>query len=383
MITVNHLNSKKCKTSAGDRVEGALEDFIYSKCKSRTLPKKNNLKPLPDAEAFVLSDRKRTKPLPDIRGFVPVPNTPMKRSQTDEERTQQERYDAEMSHRFSSMIPLGSTKNSTVYRVTDTLSTPYALKELNPALLTKKKKQQKAVLNEYKNAKLLQGHPNIVRYDTFWRCGPHICFQMEYLPGGSLDRYVQEHPLYDSVNNCEKEIVWNFLTDLLMGLDFMHKRNIVHLDIKPSNILLNLRPGSSIPVLKIGDFGLSRKLDRKSTYEGYKRGDGKYLAPELLDSKSEITTAVDIFSLGVTIYEIASDYTANDALWEEIINERISYDKVSKDLKGVLGLMLCRTPEIRVTAGNCLLINDRLQELADLVDFIEPPLLSMSEEEME
>jgi len=263
------------------------------------------------------------------------------------------------------------------------MATPYALKELNHVLLSKKKKQQKAAINEYKNAKLLRGHPNIVRYDTFWKYGPYICFQMEYLPGGSLERYVQDHPLHDSVNQCEKEVVWNFLRDLLLGLDYMHKRNIVHLDIKPSNILLTLHPGSPIPLLKIGDFGLSRRLDSKSTYEGYKRGDGKYLAPELLDSKTEITTAVDIFSLGVTIYEIAGDYSANDALWEEIINERITYDKLSKELKGVLGLMLCRSPEIRITAGHCLLINEKIQDLADNDDYIDPNLIHHSLSEME
>jgi len=156
-----------------------------------------------------------------------------------------------------------------------------------------------------------------------------------------------------------------------MGLDYIHKKNIVHMDIKPSNILISLRPGTSIPLLKIGDFGLSRQLDSKSTYEGFKRGDGRYLAPELLDSKAEITTAVDIFSLGITVFEMATDYTANEALWSDIINEKISYDKVSKELKGVLGSMLSKSPELRTTAGNCLLINNRLQELATNDDFIE------------
>jgi len=269
---------------------------------------------------------------------------------------------------------------STVYRVTDSLGAAYALKELNSRLISRKKKQQKVALNEYKNAKSLRGHPNIIRYDTFWRYGPYICYQMEYLPGGSLERYTQENPLHDPINHCEKEMVWYFLRDLLLGLNFMHKKNIVHLDIKPSNILLSLRSGSSIPSLKIADFGLSRKLDSKSTYEGHKRGDGRYLAPELLDSNPVISTAADMFSLGVTIYEIAGDYTANDALWDGISSENISYDKVSKELKGVLGLMLCKTPEIRITAGNCLLINDKLQDLSEDVDILDSNLSEFTEE---
>jgi len=381
MITVNHQTSKKSKTT-GDRVEGASEDFIYSKNKSRTLTKKY-IKPLPDPEAFILSEKKRNKPQANgnINHTVPVPDTPIiKRSQTDEEKTQFERYEAEISYRFVSKIPLATTKMSTVYRVTDALGTAYALKELNSRLISRKKKQQKVALNEFKNAKSLRGHPNIIRYDTFWRYGPYICFQMEYLPGGSLERYIQENPGHDPINHCEKEMVWYFLRDLLLGLNFMHKKNIVHLDIKPSNILISLRSGSSVPSLKIADFGLSRKLDSKSTYEGHKRGDGRYLAPELLDSNPVITTAADIFSLGVTIYEIAGDYTANDALWDGISNENISYDKISKELKGVLGLMLCKTPEIRITAGNCLLINDKLQDLSEDVDILDLNLSEFTEE---
>jgi len=103
------------------------------------------MKPLPESIAFALSDKKRTKTqiVGNPRGFTPIPNTPMKRSQTDEERTQQERYDAELSYRYSSKIPLGSTKTSTVFRVTDTMATPYALKELNHVLLSKKRSNKR------------------------------------------------------------------------------------------------------------------------------------------------------------------------------------------------------------------------------------------------
>jgi len=95
-----------------------------------------------------------------------------------------------------------------------------------------------------------------------------------------------------------------------------------------------------------------------------KKGDGRYLAPELLEPGSQITPAVDIFSLGICVYEMASDYGASDLLWQNIINDHISYDRISKDLKPLLAQMLCKDPNLRLSASNCLLINDHIQKIS-------------------
>jgi serine/threonine protein kinase len=381
MITVNSRRRKdprKSKTT-GNREDNVPEDFMQSYSKRNRSKTLSSRKPVPNPEAFALTEKKRLKhdddddedienthPFDLINiNFLKAPNTPVKRSLSDEERTQKERYDAEISYRFTSKIAIAQTKTSTVFRVTDTSGTIYALKELNTCFLSKKKELQKAALIEYKHAKSLRHHPNILRYDTYWQFGPYICFQMEYIPGSSLERYLRENSLYDTVLGHEKEIVWKFLFDLLNGLSYMHQKNIVHLDIKPSNILLCPRSANNnIPTLKIGDFGLSRILGgSESGDERFKKGDGKYLAPELLDSKSCITTAVDIFSLGITVYEMASDYTASDVLWTSVINDTISYDKISKDLKILLARMLCKEPAFRISAADCLLLNDKLRNL--------------------
>jgi serine/threonine protein kinase len=379
MITVNSRRRKdprKSKTT-GNREDNVPEDFMQSYSKRNRSKTLSSRKPVPNPEAFALTEKKRlkhdddsedvenTQPFDMINiNFLKAPNTPMKRSQSDEERTQQERYDAEISYRFTSKIAIAQTKTSTVFRVTDTSGTIYALKELNPCFLSKKKEIQRAALIEYKHAKSLRNHPNILRYDTYWQFGPYICFQMEYIPGSSLERYLRENNLYDPVLGHEKDIVWKFLYDLLNGLSYMHQKNIVHLDIKPSNILVCPRSANNnIPTLKIGDFGLSRILGVETGDERFKKGDGKYLAPELLDSKSCITTAVDVFSLGITVYEMASDYTASDILWTSVINDTISYDKISKDLKILLARMLCKEPSWRISAADCLLLNEKLRTL--------------------
>lgn len=164
----------------------------------------------------------------------------------------------------------------------------------------------------------------------------------------------------------------------------MHKKKLVHGDIKPSNIFVSPRPNFKFPLLlKIGDFGLSRYIGSSHRNECFKKGDGQYLAPELLDSKAEITTAVDMFSLGISVYEMATDFTASDALWNEICQNTISYEKVSKELKLLLAKMLCKEPSLRTTSGDCLFTNDKLRNIAKELGFESTFSEESSNEEMQ
>jgi serine/threonine protein kinase len=313
--------------------------------------------------------------------YLKVPNTPMKRSQSDEEKSQQDRYNAEIADRFTKKISLTETKNSSIFRVTVVNNQTCALKELNPLLLSKKKILQKSTLLEYSHAKSLQGHPNILRYDSFIQFGPYISFLMEYLPGGTLEMYLRNNRLFpDPVSGVENEILWYFFVDLLNGLCYVHFMNMVHLDIKPSNILLAPRQGKDIPILKIGDFGLSRIIGNTSKEENIniKKGDGKYLAPELLSSSSIITSVADIFSLGICIYEMATHVEPSDILWQNITSASPGlFDTLSSDLRPILSRMLSVDPSVRISARECLENYPRLRTLFNTLNYTLPnhPLL--------
>lgn len=96
--------------------------------------------------------------------------------------------------------------------------------------------------------------------------------------------------------------VWKMCHDISAGLSHIHSHGIVHQDIKPSNIFLvtNARFGA---MCKIGDFGLAGGIG--SSGDG-QEGDTRYMPPELLASATRHTSS-DIFSLGLTLYEIATD----------------------------------------------------------------------------
>lgn len=119
-----------------------------------------------------------------------------------------------------------------------------------------------------------------------------LCF--EYVPNGSLDKHIT-----DASGGLEWKVRYGIIRGICEGLHYLHGKRILHLDLKPANILLDDRM-----VPKIADFGLSRCFDEGQTRAITKNlcGSQGYFAPELW--RGQITFGLDIFSLGVIIIEI-------------------------------------------------------------------------------
>ncbi|CAN6242245.1 unnamed protein product [Urochloa humidicola] len=141
-------------------------------------------------------------------------------------------------------------------------------------------------------------HINLVRLVGFCAEKSHRLLVYEYMPRGSLDRWI-----YYRHNNAPLD--WGtrcrIIMDIAKGLCYLHeecRRKIAHLDIKPQNILLDENFNA-----KLADFGLSKLIDRdESKVMTVMRGTPGYLAPEWLTS--QITEKVDIYSFGVVVMEV-------------------------------------------------------------------------------
>lgn len=138
-------------------------------------------------------------------------------------------------------------------------------------------------------------HPNIVKiYDVFEENGTAY-YVMEYLPFGSLKQKVEQDGALS-----EHEAV-KYIHQVADALGYIHQQNILHLDVKPSNVMLN-----NLDVAIVVDFGISKHYDsRGEQTSSAPVGISKGYAPweqYLQGDVSRFTPATDIYSLGATLY---------------------------------------------------------------------------------
>jgi len=144
--------------------------------------------------------------------------------------------------------------------------------------------------------------PRVVHLYDMGKAGGWNYLILEYIPGGSLkDRLHGPLQAADAVQ---------LLVEIAWGVSSIHRMGILHLDLKPSNILLDSEPGSSWAhaAPKVADFGIARRGDRSAgslpSIQG-PWGTPSYMAPEQVEGGgSAIGPAADVHALGALLYEL-------------------------------------------------------------------------------
>ena len=183
-----------------------------------------------------------------------------------------------------------------------------------------------------------------------------------------------------------EHVIWKICHDICAGLSFIHssKVGLVHNDVKPSNILF-VKHQKYGAICKIGDFGMARNV---GSSEDGQEGDQKYMASEMLESGTSYPSA-DIFSLGLTLYEMAShihiSIPPDGHRWHELRSGMLNMNDFpsdrSSELINLIHRMMDPRPIYRPSADDILslsIVNDAghaqntfLQDYISDVEFCE------------
>jgi eukaryotic-like serine/threonine-protein kinase len=202
-----------------------------------------------------------------------------------------------LSGRYETAERLGSGGMSNVYKATDRiLERQVAVKILAEHLSDDERFVARFRREALAVARLI--HPNIVQvYDSGVDDGRHYIV-MEYVAGRSGAQILQRHGPVDADTAGEIGI------QACAGLDYAHRRGIIHRDVKPGNLMITGGPaGSGELVVKLTDFGIARAIEQtRITQVGSVVGTAAYLSPEQVRG-DEATPGTDVYALGVVLYQ--------------------------------------------------------------------------------
>jgi eukaryotic-like serine/threonine-protein kinase len=195
-------------------------------------------------------------------------------------------------------------------------------------------------------------HPGLVTVFDAGTAQPpleHPFLVMELVLGPTLGQHLAHAPI-DAAG------VARLAEQLAAALAYVHSQGVVHRDVKPANILLDTpHAGAADFLVKLGDFGIARLVDStRLTMDGTTLGTANYLSPEQVTA-DEVSTASDIYSLGLVLIECLTGQIAFPGTGVEAAVARLHKQPVVPTRFGggwtqLLTAMTERDPALRPTA---------------------------------
>ncbi|XP_021723272.1 probable LRR receptor-like serine/threonine-protein kinase IRK [Chenopodium quinoa] len=184
-----------------------------------------------------------------------------------------------------------------------------AIKKLNISSLIK---SQEEFEREVKKLGKVRHHNLVSLEGYYWTPSLQLLIN-EYVPGGSLFKHLHEDPSRTSLSWHQR---FNIVVGLAKGLDHLHKMNIVHYNLKSSNILID-----NSDEAKVGDFGLARllpMLDRYILSSKIQSALG-YMAPEFACKTVKITEKCDVYGFGILVLEIVTGRKPVEYMEDDVV----------------------------------------------------------------
>ena len=212
-------------------------------------------------------------------------------------------------------------------------------------------------------AEARMSHPNIVTVYEAGKQGDNVYIAMDYIEGTTLEEFT------DPDNLLPVQEVVTIGIQTAKALDYAHGKEIIHRDVKPSNVLYTRESR----LVKVSDFGIARISDGDQTRTGTILGTPSYMSPEQAVG-GKIDGRSDLFSLGTTLYQLFSGtlpFTGDSvpAIMLQITKERHrSLTRVRPDLKKrlsrIIDTALKKDPDDRYQTG---------QKMAEALESCQEP----------
>ena len=275
-----------------------------------------------------------------------------------------------MSEEYEFIENIGQGMYGRVYKARNKKENKYyAIKRLNFKDINEKEKKQ--INNEVSCIKKLK-HPNIISYkESFNDEDNYFNIVTTFCEGGDI---------YNKIQNQKGEYfsedqILNWMVQILLGLDYIHKNDIIHSDIKPQNIFIKNRH-----IICIGDFGIAKIINQIQTQTMTSIiGTPLYMSPESFNEPNSKYFESDIWSTGCCLYEMCNLKHAFGAdRWELVFNKvrtgkhQPVNKKYSSELRDIIDSMLNVKPINRPTIPKLLKSNFIRPKAANYIkDFIK------------
>ncbi|XP_031652715.1 serine/threonine-protein kinase 17A-like [Oncorhynchus kisutch] len=212
------------------------------------------------------------------------------------------------------------------------------------------------IIHEVAVLELATASQRVVNLHQVYEMASEMVLVLQFAAGGEIfNQCVAERD-----EAFKEEDIKRLLRQILEGVSFLHRNNVVHLDIKPQNILLTC--DAPLGDIKIVDFGLSRMVSSSQELREI-MGTPEYVAPEILNYEP-ISTATDMWSIGVLTYVMltgTSPFLGEDKqeTFLNISQINVSYQEdelehVDQAAIAFIKLLLVKEPQNRATAEECL-----------------------------
>lgn len=211
----------------------------------------------------------------------------------------------------------------------------YAMKEID--LQGMSRKEQEECIRETRVLSSLDSDFIIKYYDSFLERGK-LYIITEYASNGNLHDYIKKQK-----QKLPEELIWKLFVQILLGLNHMHSKKILHRDIKTLNVFLD----DDLNV-KLGDMGVAKILSTHTNFAKTIVGTPYYLSPELCEDKP-YNEKSDVWALGVVLYECCVQRHPFDADNQGAL--------ILKILRGKYPPVVGYSPEVSDVIKRCLTQN--------------------------